>query len=749
MRKYFILFCLLTGLVLHAQDNSAVIKGYIYDAKSNLALQSVNVIYKNRQGTITNKDGFFTIKTEAGEFDLSFQYVGYQTQRKSVLVQINDTLELSIGLQTSINELEEIVFSANKTEHKISESTVSMEIIKPKTISKNHIANAGEIIRQTPGIEILDGQASIRGGSGWSYGAGSRVLLLIDGLTMLSADAGDAKWDFLPVENLSQIEIIKGASSVLYGSSALNGIINFITAEAKNDPLTKISLNAGVYDNPRQKNWIWSDSPRLFSNATFFHSKKHGNTSIGLGSSVIYDQGYRKQNDKKSGRLNFNLKHNSKRYKSLSYGLNLNSMFANKTDFLIWKDADSSALIQTDASAMELNQTIFSADPFISINKNNRAKHDLKMRFYTTQNRHPDDEHNNSNAFLYLAEYKFWYRIYDNLSITLGLSQQYKVVKSEFYKDHNGYNIGGYSQMNYRPVNRLKIIAGVRFEQNFLDGLADDIKPIFRTGVNYKAAEYTFIRAAFGQGYRFPSVAEKHAFTTVGSVKVFPNPEIMPEEGWSTELGIKQGVNFKGWKGQVDLSLFYSQNKNLIEYVFGFYQSPVTDSIDAAFKPMNIENSRVPGVELEIMAQRNFGEISTSISGGYTFIYPEEFNEFTGKSTGVFLKYRNQHSVKIMTSTSYRKYEIGINILYNSKMLDIDDVFVNPYTRETILPGFYSYWTNNNDGYLITDLHLAYNFTPKTSFSVAVKNLFNVEYMGRPGDILPMRSFSIQFSKRF
>ena len=136
MRKYFILFCFLTGLALHAQDNTAVIKGYVYDAKSNVALQSVNVIYKSRQGTITNKDGFFIINTEAGEIDLTFQYVGYQTQIKSVLVQISDTLELSIGLQISINELEEIVFSANKTEHKISESTVSMEIIKPKTITK-------------------------------------------------------------------------------------------------------------------------------------------------------------------------------------------------------------------------------------------------------------------------------------------------------------------------------------------------------------------------------------------------------------------------------------------------------------------------------------------------------------------------------------------------------------------------------------------------------------------------------------
>ena len=86
------------------------------------------------------------------------------------------------------------------------------------------------IIDQVPGVNVVDGQANIRGGSGFSVGAGSRVLVLVDDLPMLAADAGDAKWSFLPTENLAQIEIIKGASSVTYGSSALSGSINIRTA---------------------------------------------------------------------------------------------------------------------------------------------------------------------------------------------------------------------------------------------------------------------------------------------------------------------------------------------------------------------------------------------------------------------------------------------------------------------------------------------------------------------------------------
>ncbi len=135
--------------------------------------------------------------------------------------------------------------SADRIEKRVAELSVSMNIVKPSVISQNHITEIQELINKTSGIEVLDGQASIRGGSGFSYGAGSRVLALIDGLPMLSADAGNIKWQYLPLENLAQIEIIKGASSVMYGSSALNGIINFRTADADIIPVTQFQHRSG------------------------------------------------------------------------------------------------------------------------------------------------------------------------------------------------------------------------------------------------------------------------------------------------------------------------------------------------------------------------------------------------------------------------------------------------------------------------------------------------------------------------
>ena len=101
-----------------------------------------------------------------------------------------------------------MVVSAGKYEQRIDEITVSMEVIKTDLVEAKNTVNVQTIVELVPGVHVTDEQVNIRGGSGFSYGAGSRVLVMVDGLPMLSADAGDIKWNFLPVENLEQIEII-------------------------------------------------------------------------------------------------------------------------------------------------------------------------------------------------------------------------------------------------------------------------------------------------------------------------------------------------------------------------------------------------------------------------------------------------------------------------------------------------------------------------------------------------------------
>jgi outer membrane cobalamin receptor len=737
---------LLSGFILNAADIDGIVRGKVYDKNTLEPLAGVYVIYGRNLGTTTGQDGFYLIKTASGRISVSFQFIGYSTVTEEVTVPENDTVELNVGLEMKVKEIDQIVISANKNEQKIAELAVSMDIIKTEFITDNHITDAQELINKTPGIEVMDGQASVRGGSGFSYGAGSRVLALIDGLPMVSADAGNIKWQFLPLENLSQVEIIKGASSVLYGSSALNGIINFRTADATNIPATQFFAETGIFGKPKNENWIWWDTPRVYSSASFSHLRKIGKTDLGISANLLIDEGYRRLNGEKLGRLSLKLKHFSEKIEGLSYGINLNSGYTVKRDFVLWENAETGALKQQETATIELNGSFFAVDPYITLKKTSRYKHDLRMRFQTSLNRFPESEKTNSDAYSLYAEYQLWHYLTNYMDITAGLSENYSNVISNMYNDHSGLNVAGYTQLEIRPLQRLKAVAGFRIEQNSLDGIKDKIVPVFRAGLNWQAADYTFIRASFGQGYRFPSIAEKHAATTLGSVTIFPNPDVLPESGWSTEAGIKQGIMIGKMTGQTDFSLFMSQNTNMIEYYLAIYTDPETGLPTTGFKATNIEQSRIYGGELEFILDGSIRTVNVTLNGGYTFTYPVEFDTYTHKNKGVFLKYRRKHSGKLSINTAWRKFEAGINMYAKSKILRIDDFFLNETTGEAILPGFPGYWADHNTGYFLLDGTIGYKFNDRFTLSFAVKNMTNTEYMGRPGDIQPQRSYSLRFT---
>jgi outer membrane receptor protein involved in Fe transport len=90
-----------------------------------------------------------------------------------------------------------------------------------------------------------------------------------------------------------------------------------------------------------------------------------------------------------------------------------------------------------------------------------------------------------------------------------------------------------------------------------------------------------------------------------------------------------------------------------------------------------------------------------------------------------------------------------MGLYVKSKMLRIDNVFLDPSTRESLLPGFFDYWNTHNKGYFLLDAAVGCSFARHFLLSLMVKNLTNTEYMGRPGDIQPQRNFSLRLSGDF
>lgn len=738
---------------IHAQG-SGTVSGVVTDTESGKPMVAVNISADNRSGTITDGQGAFILRLQPGEHHIGFYYVGYKVIRQQVTLAAGETVHLEIGMKMSSRMLDEVVVSESKYEEKLSDVTVSLEVIKPYQLSNQNITSLDDILEKTPGISILDGQPSIRGGSGFSYGVGSRVLMLVDDLPMISGDAGDIKWNYMPVENLNQVEVIKGASSVLYGSSALNGVINLRTKFPGNEPATEVTAFGGVYMNPRNKQWVWWDRQPVYAGASFSHTRKIGNLDLSAGGNYFRDEGYREYDYEHRIRGNLALRYRFSKIRGLVAGISASAMYIDQSDFLLWLDADS-AYRQNPLTYAPLFGYRYNIDPYVEYFTPKGDKHSLKTRLYSVGNSTLDTDKSSFSKVWY-AEYRFLKKLWRRSNWTSGVAFSRNTVLANLYEDHRGANLAFYTQLDARLFNRLKISSGIRWETNSLNGELYYSLPVLRAGINYQAGRATFLRASVGQGYRFPSVAEKYADAQVGGLKIFPNPELEPERGWGAEAGMKQGFALGSWEGLADIALFWTEYSNMIEYLFGAYPP---DSVEiptiehVGFKALNIGTTRITGAEISLVIAGNAGPVHVQFSGGYTYMNPvdptiiEEIGK--GEDEAYVLKYRRRHLFKSDLEATLGRFFIGVNFQYNSRMINVDEVFIDPFIGGLLQPGFPQYWEENAGGYTLTDIRAGMNITESFRLNVILRNAFNVEYLGRPGDIGPPRSLTIQARTAF
>ena len=231
----------------------------------------------------TDLDGAYTLTLKPGAHTLMCSFIGMAKQEFKVELTDGQTVNWNPVMTSAAEALGLVVVSAGRFEQDASEVTVSLEVLKPALVENKATTTLETAIEQTPGVSLVDGEPQIRSGSGFSYGAGSRVMVLVDDLPVLSGDAGRPTWGFLPLENLEQIEVIKGASSVLYGSAALSGVINIRTRYPDARPLTRVSLQHGVYSDPQSTEGKYWEGSLQQSNLRFLHSQQLGGWDIVVG----------------------------------------------------------------------------------------------------------------------------------------------------------------------------------------------------------------------------------------------------------------------------------------------------------------------------------------------------------------------------------------------------------------------------------------------------------------------------------
>ena len=380
------LFSLFAVLGVQAQSVTSVkVSGVVTDFQTREPLVGVTVFDKNdpSKGTVTDIDGQYTITVDVRKpAMLSFSYVGYDTETRSVTAL---TKTLNVPLLTHNELLDDVVVTAGRFEQRQTDVTVSMEVLKPEALRSQAPTDLSSTLQTLPGVEIIDKQPSIRGGGGWTYSVGSRCQVLMDGMTILNPKTGEINWNNVPLENVAQVEVIKGASSVLYGSSALNGVINVRTQRSGLKPETKVSGYVGVYDNYKNYAYTGARLP-LYYGAEASHSRRVGDFDISAAISGFKDEGYRQQSFNDRVRLGGNMTYHvpMPEGKYMTVGANMNYVANQYGDFFIWR-SPKDPIHPSPLTNMGRKEHNFNIDPFFNYDDADKGiSHKVRARFYLT-----------------------------------------------------------------------------------------------------------------------------------------------------------------------------------------------------------------------------------------------------------------------------------------------------------------------------------------------------------------------------
>ncbi len=143
----------------------------------------------------------------------------------------------------------------------------------------------------------------------------------------------------------------------------------------------------------------------------------------------------------------------------------------------------------------------------------------------------------------------------------------------------------------------------MRYEYFTINDSGCEGATIFRSGLSVRVLKATYLRASFGQGFRFPTIAERYINTQVGGLPIFPNPRLQSERSWNAEVGIKQGFKINKFYGYLDVAVFRQEYDNAIEFSFGQWGTSGDFVSDIGFKSLNTGKARVSGLDISLLGQ--------------------------------------------------------------------------------------------------------------------------------------------------
>lgn len=717
----FLFLVVLPGIM---KGQTANLGGYVYD-NNNQPIEGANVVLAGTNyGAASDRKGQFDIiHIPYGNYSIEVSFIGYKKQKADITFN-EEYKPITFKLIPDSIETGQVIVSAGKYKQKLSDVTVSTAIVQPQMLSTKNILELDEALRYVPGVNVDLNQVSIRGSSGYSRGAGSRVLVAIDGVPIYTGDTGEIVWQLIPISDIERIEIIKGPAGSLWGQTAIGGVINIITRKTPDNSLTYFKSSIGMYGDPSYSEWKWYNSPRTFYEMEVAHSGRIGKLGYTL-SVKKYDNDSYRQNDYNKNysgyvKLDYDIDENNT-FKFTGYYLNMD-----QGNFLYWKNSRNALVPKDSDQGLYIKSNRFFGSLIFHHNFSEKFTGDLKSSFYRTQVDGYSERHTAIGANLFRNEFIGTLRLNDNWVLVSGAELSYAYVTSSIFTNTNFVTAALYAQSEYKLTEKLNTVLGIRDDYIKLADVMNTSTVTPRAGLNYKLSDNLILRASFATGFRAPTPAEAFlAASSDGSLEVVNNPDLTYETSLSYEVGaIYKPTNSL----KFDAALFNTDYKNFIEPQL---------TTQGNIKFVNLPKARIQGFEL--VSTFSPGSNLPEFSLGYDYLWARDLELHQ------FLKYRPRHTLYGSITYNPHPFEFRTDMRYWSKYEEIDFILTEPPIN--LIPD----GQDRSDAFIV-DLSAGYDFTYNSKpikIIANVKNILNYNYVEFIGNLGPIRNFSLSLEAYF
>lgn len=589
--------------ITNAQNS---ISGTLYDAETKEALPGVNVYISDLQkGTISDNNGYYQLNNlPDGLFKIVYSFIGYATN--IITVELNDTNYIQNNqLIPMAIQAQEVIITGGRTgsQH---ENAIKIEKFNQQNLNNTSSENLMLKLSSIPGVDAItkgDNIASpvIRGLST------SNIVLLNNGIRMENFQFSENHPYTIDESDVSSVEVIKGPASLLYGSDAVGGVLNFI----KENP-APVNQTEGKFSTSYSSNNMGTNNSFRIK-----HSKNNifGGLSANINSSTDYYSG--------GGIQVPNTRNNSKSIKIFTGYRNSNGIFRIYYDYnkLNPGVTNQASVVLITENSRENKVWYQDLDNHLLSSKNtlffNKLKFDIDLSYQFNNrniNANPVAEPFtlvDMSLQTITWQLKMYYDLAKNNNLIIasqGLQQTNKNGNTPLHvlPDFSTHNNSLAVLWQYSPTEKTFYQAGLRYDikqievpeqysDNSNTGLTEAYKHLFDNlsfsiGFTQKLTNQFLLRMNVASAYRTPSIAELMQDGIHSSRYEIGNRNFKPQRNIEGDASL----HYHADKLIVDFSAYYN-------YIFNYiFLAPTNDSTSDRLDIYQYQqnNAQIYGAEL-------------------------------------------------------------------------------------------------------------------------------------------------------